>query len=79
MNKKQEIKNKMKKSGNFCCISVDRDGNLTSPVFGGSGPTETVTIYRNSVEELLQEIDVMSMHIKRKYGSPYGNQTCNWS
>ena len=79
MNKKQEIKNKMKKSGNFCCISVDRDGNLTSPVFGGSGPTETVTIYRNSVEELLQEIDVMSMHIKRKFGSPYGNQTCEWS
>ena len=79
MNKKQEIKNKMKKSGNFCCISVDRDGNLTSPVFGGSGPTVTVTIYRNSVEELLQEIDVMSMHIKRKFGSPYGNQTCEWS
>jgi hypothetical protein len=79
MNRKQEIKNKMKKSGSFCCISVDQNGNLTSPVFGGSGPTETVTIYRDSVEELLQEIDIMSMHIKRKYGSPYGNQTCNWS
>ena len=35
--------------------------------------------YNMKVEELLQEIDVMSMHIKRKYGSPYGNQTCNWS
>ena len=79
MTTKQEIKNKMKKEGNFCCISVDQNGKLSSPIFGGSGPTETVTIYRDSVEELLQEIDVMSMHIKRKYGSPYGNQTCNWS
>ncbi|MCP4969703.1 MAG: hypothetical protein GY932_03785 [Arcobacter sp.] len=82
MNRKQEIKNKMNKSpGGLCCISVDKDGNLTSPVFGipYGGPTETITIYRNSVEELLQEIDRMSTHIKRKYGSPYGNQTCDWS
>jgi len=77
MNRKQEIKNKMKKG--FCCISVDQNGNLTSPVFGGSGPTDSITIYRDSVEELLQEIDVMSMHIKKKFGSPYGNQTCEWS
>jgi hypothetical protein len=79
MNRKQEIKNKMKKDGGFCCISVDQNGNLTSPVFGGSGPTDSITIYRDSVEELLQEIDVMSMHIKKKFGSPYGNQTCEWS
>ena len=79
MNRKQEIKNKMKKEGNFCCISVAQNGNLTSPVFGGSGPTDSITIYRDSVEELLQEIDVMSMHIKKKFGSPYGNQTCEWS
>ena len=79
MNRKQEIKNKMIKEGNFCCISVDQNGNLTSPVFGGSGPTNSITIYRDSVEELLQEIDVMSIHIKKKFGSPYGNQTCEWS
>ena len=47
MNRKQEIKNKMKKSGGFCCIS--------------------------------EEIDNMSSYIKQKYGSPYGNQTCDWS
>ena len=79
MNRKQEITNKMITNEGFCCISVDRDGKLTSPIFGGSGPTDTVTIYRDSVEELLQEIDVMSMHIKKRYGSPYGNQTCEWS
>tara|TARA_R110000822_G_scaffold262253_3_gene386647 strand:+ start:190 stop:432 length:243 start_codon:yes stop_codon:yes gene_type:complete len=80
MNKKQEIKDKMKKSqGGACCISVDQNGKLTSPIFGGSGPTDSVTIYRDSVEELLQEIDVMSMHIKKRFGSPYGNQTCEWS
>ena len=79
MNRKQEITNKMIKNEGFCCISVNENGELTSPVFGGSGPTNTVTIYRDSVEELLQEIDVMSMHIKKKFGSPYGNQTCEWS
>ena len=79
MNRKQEIKDKMKTNEGFCCISVNENGELTSPVFGGSGPTNTVTIYRDSVEELLQEIDVMSMHIKKKFGSPYGNQTCEWS
>ncbi len=80
MTKKQEIKNKMNKSpGGLCCISVDRNGVLSSPVFGDSGPTDTVTIYRDSVEDLLKEIDVMSMHLKKRYGSPYGNQTCNWS
>ena len=80
MNKIQEIKDKMIKNEGFCCISVDRDGKLTSPIFGGYGPTHgVVTIYRDSVEELLQEIDVMSMHIKKRYGSPYGNQTCEWS
>ena len=79
MNRKQEIKDKMKTNEGFCCISVNENGELTSPVFGGSGPTNTVTIYRDSVEELLQEIDVMSMHIKKRYGSPYGNQTCEWS
>ena len=81
MNKKEEIKNKMKKSGNMCCISVDRNGNLSSPKFGTAygGPTEEVTIYRDSVEDLLKEIDNMSNHIKKIYGSPYGNQTCNWN
>ena len=80
MNRKQEIENKMKTDEGFCCISIDPSGKITSPVFGGSGPTHgVVTIYRDSVEELLQEIDVMSMHIKKKFGSPYGNQTCEWS
>ena len=79
MTKKQEIKDKMVTEEGFCCISVDQNGKLSSPIFGGSGPTDTVTIYRDSVKELLQEIDVMSIYIKRKYGSPYGNQTCNWS
>jgi hypothetical protein len=80
MNKKQEIKDKMIINEGFCCISIDPSGKITSPVFGGSGPTHgVVTIYRDSVEELLQEIDVMSMHIKKRFGSPYGNQTCEWS
>jgi len=81
MNRKQEIKNKMKKSGGFCCITIDRNGNLSSPIFGTAygGPTEAVTIYKDSIEDLLEEIDTMSNHIKRIYGSPYGNQTCEWS
>ena len=81
MNRKQEIKNKMKKSGGFCCISVDKNGNLSSPIFGTAygGPTEAVTIYKDSIEDLLEEIDNMSNHIKRIYGSPYGNQTCEWN
>ena len=78
-NKIQEIKDKVKLDGGFYCISVDQNGNLTSPVFGESGPTDSITIYRNSVEELLEEIDTMSNHIKRIYGSPYGNQTCEWN
>ena len=81
MNRKQEIKEKMKKSGGFCCISVDKDGNLSSPIFGTAygGPTEAVTIYKDSIEDLLEEIDNMSGYLKQKYGSPYGNQTCEWN
>ena len=80
MTKKQEIKDKMKTSGGFCCISVDRNGNLSSPVLGGHGPTHgVVTIYRDSVEDLLEEIDNMSVYIKKRFGSPYGNQTCEWN
>lgn len=81
MNRKQEIKDKMIINEGFCCISVDRNGKLSSPIFGTAynGPTEEVTIYRDSIEDLLKEIDNMSNHIKRIYGSPYGNQTCDWS
>ena len=81
MNRKQEIKNKMKKSGGFCCISIDKNSNLSSPIFGTAygGPTEAVTIYKDSIEDLLEELDNMSNHIKRIYGSPYGNQTCEWN
>ena len=81
MNRKQEIKNKMRKSEGFCCISIDKNNNLSSPIFGTpyGGPTEKVTIYKDSVEDLLEEIDNMSEYFKEKYGSPYGNQTCNWS
>mgnify|MGYP003677549933 FL=1 len=79
MNKKQEIKNKMKEVESFCCISIDRNGKLSSPIFGGSGPTHgVVTIYRDSIEELLEEITNYSYE-KVRYGSPYGDQTCEWS
>ena len=81
MNRKQEIKDKMKTSGGLWCISVDRNGKLSSPKLGTAygGPTEEITIYKDSVEDLLKEIDNMSNHIKKIYGSPYGNQTCEWS
>ena len=81
MNKKQEIKDKMIINEGFCCISVDRNGKLSSPIFGTAygGPTEAVTVYKDSIEDLLEEIDNMSEYFKQKYGSPYGNQTCNWS
>ena len=81
MNKKQEIISKMKEKNGFCIISIDEYGKLSSPKIGipYGGPTKEITIYRNSVEELLIEIDNMSDRIKERYGSPYGNATCKWS
>ena len=79
MTKRKEIEDKMRINSNYYCISVDTNGKLTTPVFGGSGPTYgVVTIYRDSVEELLEEINNYSYKDVR-YGSPYGNQTCEWS
>ena len=79
MNKKQEIVDKMKRNEKFYCISIDKNNKLSSPVFGGKGPTfGVVTIYRDSIEELLESIDNY-IYKEKKYGSPFGNQTCEWS
>ena len=32
----------------------------------------------NSIEELLEDIDNY-IYKEKQYGSPYGNQTCDWS
>ena len=43
----------MKRNEKFYCISIDKNNKLSSPVFGGKGPTfGVVTIYRDSIEEL---------------------------
>ncbi len=79
MNKKQEIVDKMKRNEEFYCISIDKNNKLSSPVFGGKGPTfGVVTIYRDSIEELLESIDNY-IYKEKKYGSPFGNQTCEWN
>jgi len=79
MTKRQEIKDKMREVESFCCISIAPNGRLSSPIFGGSGPTHgVVTIYRDSIEELLEEITNYS-YKKVRYGSPYGNQTSEWN
>jgi len=53
----KEIRNKIKRSGEFYCISIDKNNKLSSPMFGGEGPTfGIVTIYRDSIEELLNKI-----------------------
>jgi len=79
MNRIQEIKDKMREVESFYCISIDQELKLTTPVFGGSGPTHgVVTLYRDSIEELVEDISNYS-YKESKYGSPYGNQTCKWN
>jgi hypothetical protein len=79
MNRKQEIRDKMRRNAVFYCISIDEELKLTIPVFGGSGPTHgVITLYRDSIEELIKSIDNYTYR-EKKYGSPFGNQTCEWS
>ena len=79
MNRKQEIKDKMREVESFYCISIDQELKLTIPVFGETGPTHgVVTLYRDSIEELVEDISNYSYKAS-KYGSPYGNQTCKWN
>ena len=79
MNRKQEIKDKMREVECFYCISIDPSGKLTAPIFGGSGPTHgVVTVYRDSMQELIEDVNNYS-YKEVIYGSPYGNQTCKWN
>jgi len=79
MNRKQEIRDKMRRSDSFYCISIDQELKLTIPVFGEVGPTNgVVTLYRNSIGELIEDVNNYT-YKESNYGSPYGNQTCKWS
>tara|TARA_R110000824_G_scaffold372402_1_gene562550 strand:- start:914 stop:1162 length:249 start_codon:yes stop_codon:yes gene_type:complete len=78
-NKIQEIKDKMREVESFCCISIDPSGKLSIPKFGETGPTNgIVTLYRDSIEDLIETINNYT-YVKVIYGSPYGNQTCEWN
>ncbi len=76
---KQEIINKVKEDGIFLTVSIDRAGNILTPNnklnYLGSG---VITIYRETLEEIIEEVNNNQCYDK-KYGSPYGNETCKFS
>jgi len=78
-NIKQEIINKVKEDGVYLTVSIDRAGNILTPSnklnYLGSG---VITIYRETLEEIIEEVNNNQCYDK-KYGSPYGNETCKFS
>jgi len=76
---RREIIEKTKANGMYLTISIDRVGNILIPSdksnYLGSG---VITIYRETLEEIIEEVNNNQCYDK-KYGSPYGNETCKFS